>query len=144
MGAYETDFYAWSCEQAELLGSRQFDKIDIENIKEEIESLGKSDKRSIKSSLIVLILHLIKIGFSPEGQGNSKSWKSSIRNSRRIILDLIEESPSLKEYPNEILEKCYQEARKGAQAETGMHESIFPRKCPWKIGEILNESIAED
>lgn len=135
---YEKDFHKWLVLQSSLLKSHKFDKLDIENLVEEIESLGRSDRLSIKSALIVLLSHMLKLQFQPEGQGNSKSWQASIRNSKNIILDLIEESPSLKKYPNEIFDICYERAIKEAQADTGLPAFVFPRKCPWKIEELLN------
>lgn len=84
--SYDKDFYAWAAENASLLRRKKFDEIDIGNIAEEIESMGRSEKRSLISHLRVLILHLLKWEYQPELRGNS--WKSSIRNARYSIKEL--------------------------------------------------------
>src|SRR5260370_35065042 len=92
--AYDEDFYAWTQEQATLLRSGQFSQVDIENVAEELESMGRSDKREIDSRLEVLLVHLLKwqaqVGF------RSGSWSGTIREQRGRIQDLLTESPSLR------------------------------------------------
>src|SRR5579863_9887806 len=92
--AYDDDFFAWTEEQARLLRAGKFSHLDIENIAEELESMGRSDKREIESRLVVLMAHLLKwqvqIGF------RSQSWSATIREQRERIEDLLVESPSLR------------------------------------------------
>ena len=78
---YEKDFYAWTVEQARLLRSGELSAVDIENIAEEIESMGRSDRREIKSRLIVLLSHLLKWQMQP--QMRSAGWSATIREQRR-------------------------------------------------------------
>jgi hypothetical protein len=61
---YDKDFYAWAMENAELLRQKKFEEIDIDNIAEEIESMGKGNKRSVFSHLSILIAHLLKWKFN--------------------------------------------------------------------------------
>jgi len=75
--AYDEDFYAWTQEQATLLRSRQFSQVDIENVAEELESMGRSDKRQIDSRLEVLLTHLLKWEHQPENRG--RSWRGLSR-----------------------------------------------------------------
>ena len=89
---YERDYYLWLSQTVNLLKKKDFTQLDLENLIEEIESLGKSEKRAIRSNLVVLILHLLKWRYQPEKQ--SRSWKSSIREHRRRIEDLVINSPS--------------------------------------------------
>ena len=97
LAVYDEDFALWSAEQAALIRAGKLDRIDLENVAEEIESLGKSDKRQIRSRLQVLMLHLLKWERQPAER--SRSWASSIRDQRRAIVDLIDDSPSLRPYP---------------------------------------------
>ena len=93
---YENDFYLWTQQQADLLRQGQFNRVDLdlENIAEEIESMGKRDRRSVSSYLQNVLLHLLKWRYQPERRGTS--WRLSIENGRYQVVDLLEESPSLK------------------------------------------------
>lgn len=139
---YEKDFYKWSLYQANLLKKGELSKLDIENLAEEIESLGRSDKKKLYSFCLVLLQHLLKDTYTPENKGNSKSWEATILNCRIEIRNLLEDSPSLKKQLTPmLLEKAYSQAREIAIIETRktyIQEEIFPEKCPWSIKEILN------
>ena len=76
---YDRDFYAWANEQASLLRKGDLSHADIEHIAEEIESMGKTEKRELISRLTVLLLHLLKWRFQPTLRG--KSWRLSIEVS---------------------------------------------------------------
>lgn len=135
---YEKDFYKWTGTQAKLLRRGDFKKIDIDNLIEEIESLGKSDKRALKSHLINLLTHLLKIEYQPESRGNSNSWNASVKNARLEILLIMEDSPSLKKELTKMIEGAYNLARQNAAGETNLPLDKFPEKCPWANTEILN------
>ena len=81
--AYDEDFYAWTQEQAALLRSRQFSQVDIENVAEELESMGRSDKRQIDSRLEMLLTHLLK--WQVQVLLRSPGWAGTIREQRRRI-----------------------------------------------------------
>lgn len=136
LATYEEDFALWSAEQAALLRAGRFDRVDLENVAEEIESLGRSDKHQIKSRLQVLLMHLLKWQRQPDNR--SRSWASTIRDQREAILDLIEESPSLAPYPASILAQCYPRARLKASEETTIYLDLFPETCPYTIDQILD------
>src|SRR3982750_3295215 len=93
---YESDFYAWTQEQARLLRERRWNDLDLENLVDEVESVGRSDKRQIESRLEILIAHLLKWKYQPGGRGNS--WSSTIFEQRNRIAGLVEDSPSLREF----------------------------------------------
>lgn len=137
--SYDDDFARWSAEQSELIRQRRFEEVDLENVAEEIESLGRSDKREIESGLKVLLVHLLKLKFQPE-QGKP-GWRSTIIEQRRRIAKLIEESPSLKAYPMSVLGEEYEYARSDAAAETGIAVAAFPETCPFSIQEVLELSF---
>src|SRR6478672_4246884 len=81
--AYEGDFYAWTQDQGRRLREVRPSSIDWENVAEEIESLGRSEKRSIESNLSAILLHLLKWHYQPSGRNNS--WRASIAEHRRRI-----------------------------------------------------------
>src|SRR5947209_3770416 len=114
---YETDFYAWAVEQGRLLRSGELSAIDAANIAEEIESMGRSDRRAIESRLTVLLTHLLKWQMQPAMR--SSSWSGTIREQRRQIEKLLRESPSLRPFVAEALSEAYSEAREDAGEETG-------------------------
>jgi hypothetical protein len=133
---YEEDFYAWSQDQAARLRATKPRDIDWENLAEQIESVGGSQRREIRSRLIVLLKHLLKWRYQPEQRSNS--WKASIAGARREIGQEITESPSLRRYPAQVLSDQYELARLEASGETGLPESIFPETCPFTIEEVLD------
>lgn len=136
LAGYEEDFALWSAEQAALLRAGKFDRVDLESVAEEIESLGKSDKRQIRSRLQVLMLHLLKWERQPAER--SRSWASSIRDQRQAIFDLIDDSPSLRPYPGQVFERDYPRARERAAEETTIFLDLFPETCPYTIEQILD------
>src|SRR5262245_42581512 len=92
---YDQDFYTWTQEQAALLREGAVQELDLMHLAEEIESLGKSDRRALGSHLRNLVLHLLKWQYQPRGRETGQSWRSSIRNARAEITTLLEDSPSL-------------------------------------------------
>jgi hypothetical protein len=133
--AYDEDFYAWTVEQARLLREGEFAQIDIENVAEELESMGRGDKREIESRLTVLLVHLLKWQFQPAHR--SSGWSGTIREQRRRIEKLLRESPSLRPMPAEALAEAYADAREDAAEETGLGEDAFPAECPFTAEEVL-------
>ena len=133
---YETDFYLWTQQQADLLRQAQFNRIDLdlENIAEEIESMGKRDRRSISSYIQNVLLHLLKWRHQPERRGIS--WRLSIRNGRHQILNLLDESPSLKSEMDAFIAKEYPLARENAADETGLPLTTFPEQCPFSLEQM--------
>jgi Domain of unknown function DUF29 len=136
---YDRDYYQWLDSTATILSEGRLTELDVPNLLDELEAMGKSQKRAIESYLKILLLHLLKWKFQPEMR--SGSWRSSIRNSRLGISDRIEESPSLKGLPEILLEKCYGVARSNASDETGLERSVFPESCPFTLLEILQEDF---
>jgi Domain of unknown function DUF29 len=126
---YDRDFYAWSREQAELLRAGELGRADLEHIAAEIESMGKTEKRELVSRLTVLLSHLLKWQFQPEGRGSS--WRLSIVNARDEIIDLLDDNPSLRSQIDGIVRKAYVYAHRKAAIETGLVEEVFPSQCPW-------------
>ncbi len=133
---YEKDFYAWSQESARLMRERKFSELDIDNIAEEIEAMGKRDKRELASRLSSLLMHLLKWQF--EAEYRSRSWKLTIMNQRAEIAGLLKDSPSLSHNLKDMSANAYSRARKTAALETGLPATTFPETCPYAQDEILD------
>ncbi|MEL6441652.1 MAG: DUF29 domain-containing protein [Cyanobacteria bacterium J06621_8] len=133
---YSRDYYLWLLHTAQLISEGKFDEVDAANLIEEIEDMGRSEKRAIKSNLVVVLLHLLKYKYQPQKRSNS--WKSSIREHRRRLRDDIQASPSLKRYFEEVFDECYQDGREQAADETEFPLNTFPDLSPFTPAEILN------
>src|SRR5258705_4186328 len=126
---YEEDFYAWTVEQSRLLRSGELSAIDAANIAEEIESMGRSDRREIKSRLVLLIMHLLKWRHQPAARSRSSS--ATIDAQRLQIEGILDESPSLRPMAPAMMPEAYSIARARAIAETGLADETFPQPCPF-------------
>jgi hypothetical protein len=140
--AYEADFHAWSKDQAARLRDLRPNSIDWENIAEEIEGLGGSQRREIRSRLVVLLTHLLKWAYQPHQRSNS--WRASIAGAREEILSELSESPSLKRYPGEVLLRQYAIARLDASGQTELPLETLPETCPFTIEQVLDPSFWPD
>lgn len=133
---YETDYYTWTQETARLLRSGRMDEIDREALAEEVEDLGKSEKRALASQFKRLHAHLLKWAFTQKS-GHENSWKASIEDSRSEIEKLLSENPGLKSQTAEIFRTSYRGGVLLAVEESNQLESIFPKSCPWTIETAL-------
>ena len=132
---YETDFNQWLEETAKTLKEGNFHALDVENLIEEIQSMGSNDRREIKSRLIVLIMHLLKCQYPPKKQ--TQSWIATINTQRNEIELVLEDSPSLRPYLTANISSCYQKARLDAATETKLPLKTFPLECPFTQEQIL-------
>ena len=139
---YNTDYIQWVEATLQQLRSRDYDRVDWDNLLDEIEEIGKRDRRSIDSHLVVVLVHLLK--WQLQSDCRTGSWASSITEHRRRILRLLKDSPSLKPYIETILEECYQSARKQAHQETGLLLELFPAVCPYPVEDILNNNFLSE
>jgi hypothetical protein len=131
---YDQDFYLWIETISKQLKAGKFAEIDLANLIEEIESMGKSEKRELKSRLIVLLMHLLKWQYQPEKR--SESWRSTITEQRICIELLLEDSPSLQPLLIEIFADCYEKARLKASEETGIKLNFFPKESPFTLEDV--------
>ena len=136
---YETDFYAWTQEQVSLLSKHQWGQLDLLNLIEEIDSLGKQQRQELRNRLSVLIGHLLKWEY--QRQRRSRSWLATIRVQRRDTLRLLKDNPSLKPYVEDALPEAYENGRDLAMGETNLVEQTFPQQCPYTLTEILDNSF---
>jgi len=136
---YDTDYLIWIKTTVEKLRVHDYSNIDWENLIEEIEDMGRSERRSLESNLIVVLTHLLKWQYQPELR--SGSWKGSIVEHRRRIRKALKESPSLKPYLEEVFAECYLDAVEQASAETELPVETFPQLCPYTSAEILDSDF---
>ncbi|MGO9743593.1 MAG: DUF29 domain-containing protein [Roseiarcus sp.] len=137
--AYETDFYGWANEQSALLREGRLAEADIANIAEEIESMGRSEKRELVSRLAVLLTHLLKWRYQQGGRGSS--WRASIRVQRKRLADHLGDNPSLEPKIPEAVSRAYEEAVVIAGDETKLGEAAFPPVCPWPAESVLDDAF---
>ena len=136
---YDEDFHAWSVEQAVRLRESRPPTVDWENVAEEIESLGKRDRRAVASDLNKILEHLIKWRYQPEKR--KTGWRSSIREHRDRVARILQDSPSLRRVPGEVLAEEYHKARAAALDDTGLAEERVPQRCPFSTKEVLDPSF---
>ena len=139
---YDADFVQWIEQAIQLLRQGRFDELDLENLIEEVEDLGRSQKQALKSNLRVLLMHLLKWQYQPSMR--TGNWKGSIRGHRQRIQDAFEDSPSLRNFCTQIFEKVYQQVRSQAADETGLPLKTFPIDCPYTVEQVLAPEFLAD
>lgn len=133
---YEVDFFEWTQRNAELLSQGRFESADLPHIAVELRDMGLSNRREVESYLRRLIMHLLKWQIQPSRR--TKSWLSSIADSRVQLRDIFEQSPSLRRHAAESLVKVYPDARRLASIETGLAPKAFPIKCPHTFERLMD------
>jgi hypothetical protein len=133
---YDLDFYQWTQSQSDLLRVEEWEQLDWQHIAEEIESLGKKDKRQVQSRLAVLITHLLKWEYQPEKR--SPSWRKTLKEQRFRLMLILNDSPSLKVGLPEFIAVVYPYAVENAADETGLDRRLFPVVCSYRIEQVLD------
>lgn len=138
MHRYETDVVAWSNEQAAFIRAGRFDMLDLEHIADEIEDVGKSERRELRNRMAVLLTHLLKWKHQPERRGSSR--QKTIKTQRKEIAECIIDTPSLKPdiVNSDWWEKTWADTLTLATKETGLDFDVFPEACPWTYQEIVD------
>ncbi|MEA5509359.1 DUF29 domain-containing protein [Crocosphaera sp. UHCC 0190] len=139
---YDKDYYLWVQETIKLLQHKKFNAIDLDNLIEEMEDMGRSEKKAVTSNLRILLMHLLKYQYQPEKRTNS--WLFTIREHRKRLKEAFKTSPSLKNYYGEVFSECYQDARELATDETGLSIEIFPKTSPFSINNTLDTNYLPD
>ncbi len=133
---YEQDFYAWANEQSKLLKSGQLAEADVAHIAEELDSMGRSEKRALIRRLGLLLAHLLKWQHQPAFRANS--WRLTIQEQRRKLARHLEDNPSLGAVLAAAIADAYGDAVLQAQRETGLAEGAFPPVCPFSAADIFS------
>jgi hypothetical protein len=139
---YDRDFCLWAETMAEALRSGNLAELDIANLAEEVESLGRRDRRELASRLVVLLHHLLKWQFQPDMR--SGSWRGTLAEQRMRIRRLLQDSPSLRSVLDGSIDECYADAKVQASEETGLSNDTFPVDCPYPIESILSVEFLPD
>ena len=134
---YETDFYLWTQQQADLLRQGALAALDVEHLIEEVESMGRRDKSAVRSYLLNVALHLLKWRYQPQRRGTR--WRMSIENGRDQIAWQMKDSPSLRPQLEGLLAEVYPSARRNAAAETDLPLTTFPEACPFTVEQITGD-----
>ena len=127
--SYDADFSAWSAAQAALLQSGRFGELDIVNLVDEVESLGKSVFYSFASAIEIVLVHMLKWDAQPDKR--SQSWAASIAEHRRRIDQAIDDNPSFKSRVNEAVTRAWRTANAKAASETNLPLAAFPERNPY-------------
>ena len=133
---YNRDYLQWIETTANQLKNRDFEHLDLENLIEEIETLGRSERRELESLLAVLLVHLLKYKYQPSKR--STSWLFTIREQRLRISKSFKDSPSLKNHYHKKFTETYSDARALTADETGLAIMTFPQLCPFNFDFVLN------
>lgn len=134
---YEQDYNRWAETMANLLESRKFTELDLENLVEEVRDLSKRERDRLLSSLRLIVHHLLKWDYQP--QLRSKSWQTTIQRERLHIKKYLQDSPSLRRYlTNEYVNQVYETGRLDAIGETGLE---MPIVCPYQILDVLEREV---
>jgi hypothetical protein len=142
--SYEKDAAIWAEEQGALLRAGKLSEIDFENVAEEIEAMGRSERRELASRMVVLLTHLLKWQFQPGRRG--ESWRNTIFEQRNMLKLLLKDSPSLKPKLSdpEWLSMVWNDVVASASNETGLTYKVFPESCLWSIDDVLTYGFFPD
>jgi len=133
---YDTDFAEWAGRNAQLLRAGRLDEVDLANVAEEIECLGKSERYAAESQLVRLLIHQIKRRIQPRKE--TASWRRSILDSRRRIQRRLEQSPSVKPFLEKDLHTTWRTAARDALLET-QEKADLPDRCPFTLQQLLDD-----
>lgn len=139
---YERDFALWIEEQVELLRTGALDRLDLRNLIEEVESMGRSDRRKLENNLVVIIKHLLKHEFQPGKR--SRSRLAPMNEHRRRVQQIVQDSPSLRGHLTQEVPLLYPHARDQAIIETGLSPKRFPEDPPYTVEQVLDPGFLPD
>jgi hypothetical protein len=132
---YDTDFYAWTQAQAAALRAKDWTALDLEHLAEEIDSMGKRERRAVESYLEVRLRHGLKWVYQPDRRG--RSWRRTLLVTRQRLDRLLRDHHPLREQLPDLIPTAYADARELAAAETGLPLQTFPETCPWTGDQVL-------
>lgn len=135
VAGYDSDFFEWTQRMAALLRSGRLSELDVAHLAEEVEDMGKRDRRELESRLQVLLVHLLKWKAQPERR--SASWRRTIVAQRVGIERVRRDSPSLWPRVEADLDRHYADSVDRAAIETEIAPERFPPRCPWTAAQLL-------
>jgi hypothetical protein len=137
--AYATDYYGWTREQADALARRSANELDWENLREEVEGLGKQQRSELHSHLKRLLQHLLKWRYQEARR--SRSWTLTVAEQRAEAERVVQANPSLKPELGSVLQEAYRTARIAAARDTKLPISTFPDQPPFTFEEAMTEPV---
>ncbi|TAE61516.1 MAG: DUF29 domain-containing protein [Nostocales cyanobacterium] len=140
---YEQDYLLWIEDTVNKLRNRNIEGLDFENLIEEIEDLGRSDKRELENRLVELLEHILKRNYV-NMPNCYRGWLESIIKQRIAIRKLLKNSPSLKPYFSQVFDESYADALKIVR--NGYPQFEFPDTWPFScdIEAMLNVDFWEE
>jgi hypothetical protein len=138
---YETDFHGWTIEQSQFLQLGKFDNLDLENLAEEIASLGKQQRQELRNRLGVLIGHLLKWQYQPTKR--TRSWQVTISLQRREIRDILADNPSLQPYLDTAIQAGFSLGIDLVLMETPIKKKDLPTECVYTVEQILDNNFPD-
>ena len=136
---YEVDDYLWLQETLKLLKNNDFNSLDLENLIEELECLGKNSFNKVRSLLRQIIIHLLLLEhWQEEYDLNHRYWMGEIIAFRDDLNNNL--TTTLNNKLNQELESIYNVSRRVVIQKTGLHQKIFPAHCPYSLEQLLNDS----
>jgi len=133
---YDEDFLAWTEQQAALVRAGRLDQLDLDNLAEELETMGRSEWGELENRLELLLMHMLEWDHQPARR--SRSWLGTMREQRNALRRLLRRSPSLKRDLEGTMAEVYPDARGRASDETGLSPSTFPDRLPYGVAEVLD------
>ena len=133
------DFHRWALDTAAAIRARRFEGVDWDAVAEEIEDMGRGERRALECRLEVLLTHLLEWRFQPEQLPSA--WTGTIKEQRRKAERLLPQNLNLRPLLPELIADAYSSALAAAERDTGIEESRFPPSCPWSVAEIMDEGF---
>lgn len=140
MSQYDTDFYAWTRQQAAAIRAKDLAALDIEHLAEEIEDLGNAVEHAIESHLERLLFHLLKLRYDPATRPR-RGWRVTVAHARHEIAKYVRRNPGLQHHPARVLAEAYRHARRQAALAMDRPLATFPEGCPWALTQVLDDDF---
>lgn len=136
------DYYGWTQETIAKLRQGRLSEVNWEDLIEELESMGGSERRALESRLEVLLMHLLKWQYQPDRRG--RSWRLTLKEQRIKVKRLLQDNPSLKPRFTELGVAAYESAIVAAARETDKDEETFPptfEQTGWTWEQVLDSEF---
>lgn len=135
---YERDYYTWALKQARALKEQRVERLDWENLAEEVEDLARSERRELRNRLKILLTHLLKWRYQPNRR--SRSWEATIAVQRVEIRQHLRDNPGLRPSIAGLLVNAYEPAR--IEVASRLPETAPaqpPQPCPWSFDQLMDD-----
>ncbi|OIP69986.1 MAG: hypothetical protein AUK48_14130 [Oscillatoriales cyanobacterium CG2_30_44_21] len=138
---YDHDFLQWTEETVVNLRTRNFEHLDLENLIEEIEALGRSEKKEVRNRLKTLLEHLIKRIYIDMPQ-DFNGWERTIREQRAEIKVELDDMPSLKRFWDDLFAVAWGLALRKVQDDYEAKGYQFPNE--WLFARDIDSMLNID